>query len=292
MPAGSASTRSSGCWPRSPERCSSLGLVTEPTLQSDLRLARELADMADAISMDRFRSVDLVVTTKPDMTPVSDADRAVERALRAGIADSRPGDSVRGEEFGTSGESHRQWIIDPIDGTKNFVRGVPVWATLIALAIDGVPVAGVVSAPALGKRWWAATGQGAFINERLGSETTNEARRIRVSQVSELSDASISLSGLTRWEGAGRLAQMLELSRGVWRTRDYGDMWPYMMVAEGLLEASAEYDLQVYDMAALVPIVQEAGGAFTSVEGEPGPWHGSALATNGLLHDRIVAALA
>ena len=275
--------------------------MTEYSRASDLQLARELADMADAISMDRFRSVDLVVTVKPDMTPVSDADRAVETALRAAIADSRAGDSVRGEEFGVeqgaAANSHRQWIIDPIDGTKNYVRGVPIWATLIALAIDGVPVVGVVSAPALGTRWWGATGQGAFVDERLGttqsgSDTVTRARRIHVSRVAELADASISLSGLTRWENAGKLPQLLALTREVWRTRDYGDMWPYMMVAEGLLEVSGEYDLQVYDMAALVPIVQEAGGTFTSVDGEDGPWHGSALATNGLLHDRVIAALA
>ena len=275
--------------------------MTEYSRTSDLQLARELADMADAISMDRFRSVDLVVTVKPDMTPVSDADRAVETALRAAIADSRAGDSVRGEEFGVeqgaAGNSHRQWIIDPIDGTKNYVRGVPIWATLISLAIDGVPVVGVVSAPALGTRWWGATGQGAFVDERLGttqsgSDTVSRARRIHVSRVAELADASISLSGLTRWENAGKLPQFLALTREVWRTRDYGDMWPYMMVAEGLLEVSGEYDLQVYDMAALVPIVQEAGGTFTSVDGEEGPWHGSALATNGLLHDRVIAALA
>ncbi len=271
------------------------------SLQSDLKLARELADLADVISLNRFRASDLVVTTKPDMTPVSDADKAVETAIRAGIADSRPGDSVLGEEFGTEfgteGTSSRQWIIDPIDGTKNYVRGVPVWATLIALAIDGTPVVGVVSAPALGKRWWAARGQGAFVTERLGSErsgseTTSQARRIHVSKVAELADASISLSGLTRWENAGKLPQLLALTRQVWRTRDYGDMWPYMMVAEGMLEVSGEYDLQVYDMAALVPIVEEAGGRFTSFDGEPGPWHGSAIATNGLIHERVVAALA
>ena len=265
--------------------------MTEYSLQSDLSFARELADMADAISMDRFRSTDLVVTTKPDMTPVSDADRAVETALRAAIADSRAGDSVRGEEFGTEGDSPRQWIIDPIDGTKNYVRGVPIWATLISLTIDTVPVVGVVSAPALGTRWWGATGQGAFVNEQLGSTHSDQARRIHVSRVSELADASISLSGLTRWENAGKLPQLLDLTREVWRTRDYGDMWPYMMVAEGLLEVSGEYDLQVYDMAALIPIVREAGGMFTSVDGEDGPWHGSALATNGLLHDRVIAAL-
>jgi len=266
--------------------------MTEPTLAADLALARSLADMADEISLDRFRATDLVVTTKPDMSPVSDADQAVESALRAGILDSRPGDSIRGEEFGVEGDSRRQWILDPIDGTKNYVRGIPVWATLIALAVDGVPVVGVVSAPALGRRWWAAKGMGAFVNERLSSTMTNEERRIHVSAVSALADASLSLSGLSRWDDAGRLDQVVELSHAVWRTRDYGDMWPYMMVAEGQLEASAEFDLQVYDMAALVPIVEEAGGRFSSVDGDIGPWHGTALATNGLLHNDLLARLA
>ncbi len=265
-------------------------LASEPTRTADLALARSLADMADEISMDRFRAADLVVTTKPDMTPVSDADRAVETALRAAIQDSRPGDGILGEEFGTQGDTHRQWILDPIDGTKNYVRGVPVWATLIALAIDGVPVLGVVSAPALGKRWWAATGMGAFIEETAGP--TRSERRIHVSGVTDLADASISLSGLARWGDAGRLDQLVDLSHTVWRTRDYGDMWPYMMVAEGQLEASGEFDLQVYDMAALAPIVEEAGGRFTSVDGETGPWHGSALATNGRIHDDVLARLA
>jgi len=254
-------------------------------MQSDLALARELADMADAISLDRFGANDLAVTMKPDMTHVTDADKAVESALIAAISDSRPGDAILGEEFGTSGDSSRKWIIDPIDGTANYVRGVPVWATLIALAVDDVPVVGVVSAPALGKRWWAARGLGAFVDDSLGSETSSSARRIHVSGVTDLTDASSSCSGLRRWEQAGRLDQFLELSRTVWRTRDYGDMWPYMMVAEGLVDIAGEFDLKPWDMAALAPIVQEAGGSFTSVDGEDGPWHGSALATNGLLHD-------
>lgn len=265
------------------------------TLASDLVLARSLADMADEISMDRFRASDLVVTTKPDMSPVSDADKAVETALRAAILDSRPGDGILGEEFGTSlsraeGDTHRQWILDPIDGTKNYVRGVPIWATLIALAIDGIPVLGVVSAPALGARWWAASGAGAFVEETVGS--THTERRIHVSGVADIADASVSLSGLARWDDAGRLPQVVELSHAVWRTRDYGDMWPYMMVAEGQLEASGEFDLQVYDMAALAPIVQEAGGRFSSMDGEDGPWHGSALASNGHLHPELLARLA
>jgi histidinol-phosphatase len=266
------------------------------SLQSDLRLARELADMADAISMDRFRANDLAVSMKPDMTHVTDADKAVEAAIRGALRDSRPNDSVlgeeAGEEAGVGGSAARQWIIDPIDGTANYVRGVPVWASLISLAVDGVPVVGVVSAPALGKRWWAATGLGAFIDESLGSATSSSERRIAVSAVSELADASMSCSGLSRWEQAGKLEQFLGLTRSVWRSRDYGDMWPYMMVAEGLVEIAGEFDLKPWDMAALIPIVEEAGGRFTSVRGESGPWHGSALATNGLLHAQVIDRLA
>jgi histidinol-phosphatase len=258
-------------------------------LQPDLQFARRLADEADALSMARFRAADLVVTTKPDLSPVSDADKAVEQAIRAAIGRDRPGDSVLGEEFGTIGQSSRQWIIDPIDGTKNYVRGVPVWATLIALAIDGVAQIGVVSAPALGKRWWAAKGSGAWMRDAVLGE---DERRIHVSEVTELADASASCSGLSRWDEAGKLENYLALSRTVWRTRDYGDMWPYMMVAEGRVDVAGELDLQVYDMAALVPIIEEAGGRFTSVTGEPGPWHHSAVATNGSLHDAVLALLA
>ena len=253
--------------------------MTDPTLASDLEFALQLADTADAISHERFRAADLVVTMKPDMTHVTDADKAVETALRVRVAASRPGDSIYGEEYGTIGDSPRQWIIDPIDGTANYVRGVPVWATLIALAIDGVPVLGVVSAPALGRRWWGASGLGAFTRELDGIE-----HGIRVSQVADLEHASIACSGLDRFEQAGRLPQYLDLMRATWRNRDYGDAWPYMMVAEGLVDVAGEFGLQPYDMAALFPIVQEAGGTFTSMDGEPGPWHGSALATNGLLY--------
>jgi len=269
--------------------------VTDYTLQSDLSLARELADMADAISMDRYRASDLVVTTKPDMSPVSDADKAVETALRAALGDSRPGDSILGEEFGTEGDSNRQWILDPIDGTKNYVRGVPVWATLISLAVDGVPVVGVVSAPALGRRWWAASGWGAHASEAVlrpgATGPSQQERRIHVSRVSRLADASTSCSGITRWEEAGKLDGYLELSRRAWRTRDYGDMWPYMMVAEGLVEIAGELEMMPWDIAALMPIVQEAGGRFTAVSGDAGPWHGSALASNGLLHDAALELL-
>ncbi|MGA1838051.1 histidinol-phosphatase [Herbiconiux sp. 11R-BC] len=260
---------------------------TDSGLAGDLALALRLADAADAVSRSRFRATDLHVDTKPDRTPVTDADRATEQAIRAGIEAERPGDSVFGEEFGTAGEGSRQWIIDPIDGTANYLRGVPVWATLIALAIDGVPVLGVVSAPALGRRWWGATGLGAYTTDVLDGGT-GAPRALRASGISALSDASLSYNSFKGWDEEGRLEQLTALARAVWRTRAYGEMWSYMMVAEGQLEIAAEFDLQPYDMAALAPIVQEAGGRFTSADGADGPWGGSALATNGLVHEAVL----
>ncbi|TQO19097.1 histidinol-phosphate phosphatase [Rhodoglobus vestalii] len=257
--------------------------MTEYTLADDLSLALALAADADLISLDRFTALDLEVTTKPDRTPVTDADKAVERGIRAGIAAARPGDSILGEEFGEAGNSRRQWIIDPIDGTSNFLRGVPIWGTLIALAIDGVPQVGVVSSPALGKRWWAATGHGAFAQAHGA-----EPHPISVSKVSSLESASISYNSLSGWDQAGRLDAAVALTRATWRSRAIGDMWAYMLLAEGALDVVGEFDLQPYDLAALIPIVCEAGGSFTSVEGEVGPWHGSALATNGVLHDEVL----
>jgi len=253
----------------------------------DLALALALAADADLISLDRFRSVDLVVSTKPDRTPVTDADQAVERSIRTGIEAARPTDSILGEEYGAQGSGSRQWIIDPIDGTANFLRGVPIWGTLIALAIDGVPVVGVVSSPALGKRWWAAAGHGAWAHE-----SGREPRQIRVSAVAQLADASLSYNSLQGWDDEGRLDDVVALSRAVWRSRAIGDMWSYMLLAEGALDIVGEFDLKPYDMAALIPIVEEAGGRFTSVTGVPGPWEGNALATNGHLHDAALSLLA
>jgi histidinol-phosphatase len=261
-----------------------------PDLANDLSLALALADAADAISIDRFRALDLVVTSKPDRTPVTDADRAVEQAIRDRLAAERPDDGIFGEEFGTLDGTalgaNRQWIIDPIDGTANFLRGVPIWGTLIALAIDGRPVVGVVSAPALSQRWWAARGLGAHASAHGG-----EARRLRVSGVTALSDAVLSYNSLPGWDDAGRLEPLIDLTRAVWRARAIGDMWSYMLVAEGAIDIAGEFDLQPYDMAALQPIVEEAGGRFSSVDGEEGPWHGSALATNGVLHDEVLRSL-
>ena len=271
----------------------------------DLDLALELADLADAVSLARFRAVDLDVQTKPDRTPVTEADLAVERTIRDRLAETRPGDGILGEEFGTEGDSTRQWIIDPIDGTANFLRGVPVWGTLIALAVDGVPVVGVASSPAMGRRWWAARGLGAWTTAsagELGADSTDArdaasarvpgARRLRVSGVERLADASLSFQSLAQWRDAGYLDRLLTLSQQVWRDRAYGDLWSYALLAEGLIDITGEFDVKPYDLAALVPIVEEAGGRFTSITGEPGPWHGSSLATNGLLHDAVLDVLA
>ncbi len=262
------------------------GMTAAARYNDDLRLAHVLADQADNITLARFGAQDLVVESKPDLTPVTDADRAVEDAIRTQLSHARSRDSVLGEERGTTGRANRQWIIDPIDGTKNFVRGVPVWATLIGLVEDDEVVMGVVSAPSLKRRWWAAKDQGAWTGTSLFT-----GRRLAVSQVDEVENASLSYSSLDGWLHADRGAQFLRMQSSFWRTRAYGDFWSYMLVAEGAVDAACEPELELYDMAALVPIVTEAGGRFTSLRGQDGPWGGNALATNGLLHDELLAAL-
>lgn len=252
----------------------------------DLRLAHVIADQVDALTTSRFKAQDLRVETKPDLTPVSDADRAAEEIVRAQLARARPRDAVHGEEFADTGHGPRRWVVDPIDGTKNFVRGVPVWATLIALLDGDEVVVGVVSAPALGRRWWAAQGAGAWTGRSLSAATA-----LHVSAVDRLEDASLSYSSLAGWEERGRLDHFLDLTRRVWRTRAYGDFWSYVLVAEGAVDIAAEPELKLHDMAALVPIVTEAGGRFTSARGVPGPFGGSALVTNGRLHDEVLALL-
>ena len=252
----------------------------------DLRLAHVLADAAERVTMSRFRADDLVVETKPDLTPVSDADRAAEELIRGQLARTRPRDAVVGEEFGTTGHGPRRWILDPIDGTKNYVRGVPVWATLIALVDGDDPVVGLVAAPALQRRWWAAKGAGAYAGRSLAS-----ARRLQVSRVGRLADASLSYASLDGWAQLGRLPEFLDLLGSCWRTRAFGDFWSYMLLAEGAVDLAAEPELALYDMAALVPIVTEAGGRFTGLDGRDGCWSGNAVATNGLLHDQVLDLL-
>jgi histidinol-phosphatase len=252
----------------------------------DLRLAHVLADDADSLTTARFKALDLHVMTKPDLTPVTDADEAVEAGIRRTLSRARPRDAVLGEESGSTGHSQRRWIVDPIDGTKNFVRGVPVWATLIALAVDDEVVAGVVSAPQLNRRWWAMKDGGAWTGKSL-----LRAAPCQVSDVSRIEDASLSYSSLSGWDERERLDDFLSLSRRCWRTRAYGDFWSYMLLAEGAVDIAAEPELELYDMAALDIIVREAGGIFTSLDGTPGPDGGDALATNGKLHDQALAFL-
>ncbi len=253
-------------------------------LADDLSFALDLADLADGLAMASFRAVDLVVETKPDLTPVSEADRAVERAIREQLAAHRPGDAVLGEEYGQEGSSTRRWIIDPIDGTKNYVRGVPVWATLIALLEGDDVVVGVVSAPALARRWWAAKGMGAYVTDPGGAQP----RRLQVSAVRALADASFSYSDALGWEERGSAEGLRTLLTGTWRQRAYGDFWSHMMVAEGVVDVAAEPQLESYDMAALVPIVQEAGGQLTAFDGGSAIAGGSALSSNGHLHPAVV----
>ena len=259
-----------------------------PSYENDLRLALRLADTADAISLPRFGAADLRVDSKPDLTPVSDADLAVERAVRTLLAAERPRDSVLGEEFGDSiPGARRRWVIDPIDGTKNFVRGVPVWASLIALMVDEQFAVGVVSAPALARRWWAGAGAGAY-----SSFNASDPRRLRVSAVSVLADASLAYSDYSGWEAAGRGPQFRGLADSCWRTRGYGDFYPYMLVAEGAVDVAAEPDLNLWDVAALVPVVTEAGGRFTGIDGHDVSLSTpSALASNGLLHASVTGML-
>ena len=255
------------------------------TRAEDLALALQIADAADLITSSRYQSLDLVITTKPDNTPVTDADKATEEAIREILKVQRPEDGLVGEEFGEKKSTgSRYWVIDPIDGTKNFMRAVPTWATLIALVEDGEVVVGVASAPALCRRWYAAQGEGSYVIFNGGA-----ARKISVSKVSEMKAASITYSDFAGWDE--KRPAFTELINHAWRSRGFGDFWSHMLVAEGSADVAAEPVLALWDMAGLDIIVREAGGKFTSVTGQPGPDHGSALSTNGLLHQQILDRL-
>ena len=246
----------------------------------DLTLALDLADEADAITLAHARRTDLRVETKADLSPVTEADQATERALRERIATERPEDAIVGEEYGGDAAAGRRWILDPIDGTKNYVRRVPVWATLIALADDSGIQVGVVSAPALGRRWWAARGHGAWTT---GPESP-EPRRIRASAVEDLADASFSFSDPDNWDRRA----LDELIERTLRTRAFGDFWSHMLVAEGAVDVAAEVGLGIWDVAALVPIVEESGGRFTTLERPSGLM---SLTTNAPLHAAALAII-
>jgi histidinol-phosphatase len=256
--------------------------MSEGHYERDLALALALADAADRITMERFRAADLAVEAKPDMTPVTEADRAVERELRAVLERERPDDAIVGEEFGSAGVAARRWILDPIDGTKNYVRGIPVFATLIALAKADDAVVGVVSAPALGTRWWAARGGGAHRN----------GEKVHVSSVARLEDAQLSYNDVESFRRRGYGPAVERLGSAVWRIRGFGDFWSHVLVADGSVDVAVEPVVEVWDLAPLQVIVEEAGGRFTDLAGAPGFSGGSALATNGLLHDEVLALFA
>lgn len=273
---------------------------------SDLEVALHLAQISDEISMARFQAVDLRVETKPDLTPVSDADKAIEEEIRRVLTIARPQDQIVGEEFGSGDKSGRYWVIDPIDGTKNFVRGVPVWASLIALMEGERVLVGVVSAPALFRRWYASTGGGAYLKVTGGNNNGASSagagagvRRLRVSAVTRLEDASLSISTFAspnsgnRNDGWGELHPgLLRLAEKVWRTRGYGDFWSHMLVAEGAVDCALEPRLALWDMAALSIILHEAGGRFSDFAGVDGPNGLNGISSNGALHDEVLGYFA
>jgi histidinol-phosphatase len=252
-------------------------------MSSHLDVALELADIADAITLARFRAPDLRVDTKPDHTPVTDADRATEQALRDALQRLRPEQAIVGEEFGGDGQSEWRWILDPIDGTINYANGVPVWATLIALMRGERAVCGVVSAPALQRRWWAATGQGAF---------TDSGERIRVSRTPALEDAYVSVTDVRDFAARGGehgFRQVLTRARVV---RAFGDFWSHMLVAEGVIDVAIEAWVNPWDVAAAQVILKEAGGRFSDFDGLDRIDSGNVITTNGLLHEELVTLMA
>jgi histidinol-phosphatase len=253
-------------------------------MSPDLAFALSLADVADEITMRHFRARSLTVETKPDLTPVSVADRSAEEALRAAILNERQAEAVVGEEFGEEGGvgAAARWILDPIDGTKHYVRGIALWATLIALERDGAVVLGVASAPALGVRWWAERGGGAFAN----------GEPIVVSAVAALEEASLSHAGMHSFDKRGYGDGLRALCARAWMERAYGDFWQHMLVAEGRLDFAVEAFVNLWDLAAVQVIVEEAGGRFTDLGGAARPDGGSALSSNGHLHDEVLRILA
>lgn len=247
-------------------------------MDAELAFALALADEADAIALPRFRALDLRIEEKPDLTPVSDADRAVERRLRERIAAERPGERVLGEEEGADAGDGDRWILDPIDATKNYVRGIPVWATLLALEER----VAVVSAPALGRRWWALRGGGAWTRDADGT-----VRRLAVSRVARVEHAVLAYTSLSGWDD-----RFHRLAMRAWAARGYGDFWQYMLLAEGGVDGCLERVAEHWDLAAPQLIVEEAGGTFTDLAGTRRADGGSAVASNGLLQDELLAALA
>jgi histidinol-phosphatase len=252
--------------------------VIDADLDDDLALALALCDAADALTMRRFRAEDLRVDTKPDQTPVSEADHAVETMVRDRLDTERSGDAILGEEFGLAGSGPRRWVIDPIDGTKSFVRGVPAWATLLALEVDAHAVVGVASAPALGRRWWARRGGGAFAN----------GTPISVSGVHALEDAHLCAPAERYFDDVGLGAPYRTLAHRSWRAAGFADFWGHALVAEGAVDVMVEPVLARWDIAALRPIVEEAGGRVSDLSGDGWADDAPCVTTNGALHDEVL----
>jgi histidinol-phosphatase len=250
-------------------------------MNADLELALSMAEESDVLTMRHFLSPSLMVRTKADRTPVSEADEAVERMIRAHLKRERPGDAIVGEEFGADAPAERRWIIDPIDATKNYIRGIPVFATLIALEQQGRIIVGVVSAPALHLRWWASADEGAFC----------DGQRISVSAVEQLEQAQICYDSVTDFDRFGLTDSFLSLARRCARTRAFGDFWSHMLVAEGAAEIAIEPQVSLWDVAAIQIIVEEAGGRFTDLSGAERADGGSGVSSNGLLHEAALAAV-
>jgi histidinol-phosphatase len=249
----------------------------------DLELALAAASRADDLTFSAFRRPGLVIETKPDSSPVTEVDRSVEAAVRELIAAERPGDAFIGEETGSTGDGRRKWVLDPIDGTVNFIRGIPVWATLLALQVDGEVVLGVVSSPVLGRRWWAERGQGAFARSADGNP-----ERLSTSAVAALPEAAVSSGCIGDFPQPDR---WVEIARRAGRDRGFGDFWQHVLVAEGALEAALEPVCSLWDIAALQVIVEESGGKFTAFSGERRLDAGNALSSNGLFHEELVGLL-
>lgn len=253
---------------------------------SDLDVALALADAADAYTLPRFEAADFTLGWKDDRTEVTEADRRAEELLAELALRHRPDHAFFGEEHGLRGTdgSAWRWIVDPIDGTSGFVRGIPVWATLVALThLDLGVTVGVVSAPALGRRWWAARGEGAFA----------DGRRCRVSDVARIEDAQVCVTFNDGWDAVGRTTNLVGLLQRARRARGFGDFWQHCLVAEGAVDVAIDaIGVRPYDIAAVRLIVEEAGGRFTDRQGEPTHEHDSAISTNGVLHDEVIAALA
>jgi histidinol-phosphatase len=253
---------------------------------SDLTFALSLADAADEITRARFLARDLKVSSKPDRTPVTDADTAVEDAIRELITGKHPEDDIIGEERGGELGRDRAWVLDPIDGTKNFLRGVPAWATLVALVINGRPVVGVVSAPALGRRWWAASTEGAWTSDPDGS-----TRRISVSGVADIGDAYLSTTDLASWTRYHSRERYIDLVDACWESRAFGDFWQHCLVAEGAMDLAVEPIVNMWDVAPMQVLLKEAGGKFTDLTGTATITGGSAMSSNGRIHDAALAIL-